>query len=123
MKREKSCGAVVYRYNNDVLEVLLMALSGAALFASARILMGLFTSDAAVIDLTMAQSKLGKGAYADLEVLEGAQYGEEVFAVGLRKDSDLKAKLDKFLKDKYADGTLTALAEKYNVGLNTDALK
>ena len=24
MKREKSCGAVVYRYNNDVLEVLLI---------------------------------------------------------------------------------------------------
>jgi hypothetical protein len=37
--------------------------------------------------------------------------------------ADLKAELDAFLKAKYADGTLTALAEKYNVGLNTDALK
>ena len=81
------------------------------------------TSDVAIVDITMAQNIVGKGTYEGLEVLEGASYGDEVFAVGLRKDSDLKAKLDKFLKDKYADGTLTALAEKYNVGLNTDALK
>ena len=46
-------------------------------------------SDAAVIDLTMAQSVLGQGDYADLVLLEGAQYGEEVFAVGLRQGSDL----------------------------------
>jgi len=81
------------------------------------------TSDVAIIDITMAQSVIGKGAYEDLEVLEGASYGDEIFAVGLRKGSDLKAKLDEFLKAKYADGTLTKLAEKYNVGLNTDALK
>ena len=47
------------------------------------------------------------------EVSKFASYGDEIFAVGLRKGSDLKEKLDKFLKDKYADGTLTALAEKY----------
>lgn len=81
------------------------------------------TSDVAIIDITMAQSIVGKGAYADLEILEGASYGDEIFAVGLRKGSDLKAELDAFLKAKYADGTLVALAEKYNVGLNTDALK
>ena len=72
------------------------------------------TSEAAVIDLTMAQSVLGKGTYADLEILEGAQYGEEVFAVGLRKGSDLKAELDKFLAAKYEDGTMDALSEKYD---------
>ena len=81
------------------------------------------TSDVAIIDITMAQSVVGKGAYADLEILEGASYGEEIFAVGLRQGSDLKEALDKFLKEKYADGTLEALAEKYSVGLNTDALK
>ena len=81
------------------------------------------TSDVAIVDITMAQSIVGKGTYEGLEVLEGASYGEEVFAVGLRKGSDLKAKLDQFLKDKYADGTLAALAEKYSVGLNEDALK
>ena len=81
------------------------------------------TSDVAIIDITMAQSVVGKGAYADLQIVEGASYGEEIFAVGLRQGSDLKAELDAFLKAKYADGTLTALAEKYGVGLNTDALK
>lgn len=81
------------------------------------------TSDVAIIDITMAQSVVGKGAYADLEILEGASYGDEIFAVGLRKDSDIKTELDAFLKAKYADGTLTELAEKYSVGLNTDALK
>ena len=81
------------------------------------------TSEVAIIDITMAQSVVGKGEYEGLEILEGASYGDEIFAVGLRKDSDLKAKLDEFLKAKYADGTLAALAEKYQVGLNTDALK
>ena len=81
------------------------------------------TSEVAIIDITMAQSVVGKGAYEDLQILEGASYGDEIFAVGLRKGSDLKAELDAFLKAKYADGTLAALAEKYNVGLNTDALK
>lgn len=81
------------------------------------------TSDVAIVDITMAQNVVGKGAYADLQILDGASYGDEIFAVGLRQNSDLKAELDAFLKAKYADGTLTALAEKYNVGLNTDALK
>jgi polar amino acid transport system substrate-binding protein len=82
-------------------------------------------SDAAVIDLTMAQSVLGQGDYADLVLLEGAQYGEEVFAVGLRQGSDLKAKLDAFLAEKYADGTLAALSAKYgnSVVLNDAAFK
>lgn len=80
------------------------------------------TSQVAVVDITMAQSIVGKGAYADLQILEGASYGDEIFAVGLRKGSDLKPELDAFLKAKYADGTLTALAEKYSVGLNTEAL-
>lgn len=80
------------------------------------------TSDVAIVDITMAQNVVGKGAYADLQILEGGSYGDEIFAVGLRKGSDLKAELDAFLKAKYADGTLTALAEKYNVGLNTEEL-
>ncbi len=80
------------------------------------------TSEVAIIDLTMAQSVCGKGAYANLKMVENVSYGDEIFAVGLRKGSDLKAKLDEFLKAKYADGTITALAEKYSVGINTEAL-
>lgn len=81
------------------------------------------TSEVAIVDITMAQNMVGKGNYADLEILDGASYGDEIFAVGLRQGSDLKAELDAFLKAKYADGTLAALAEKYNVGLNTEALQ
>ena len=71
-------------------------------------------SDVAVIDLTMAQSKLGKGEFANLQVVDGAQYSDEVFAVGLRKKSNLTAELNKFLAAKYADGTMDALSEKYD---------
>ena len=60
--------------------------------------------------------------YANLKIVDGVSYGDEIFAVGLRKGSNLKAKLDAFLKAKYADGTMTTLALKYNVGLNADAL-
>lgn len=80
-------------------------------------------SQVAIIDITMAQSVVGKGTYANLKILDGASYGDEIFAVGLRQGSDLKAELDAFLKAKYADGTMAALAEKYSVGLNTEALK
>ena len=79
-------------------------------------------SQVAIIDITMAQSVVGKGNYEDLEILSGASYGDEIFAVGLRKGSDLKADLDAFLKKAYADGVMTELAEKYSVGLNTEAL-
>jgi len=80
-------------------------------------------SQVAIIDITMAQSVVGKGAYAGLKILEGASYGDEIFAVGLRKGSDIKAELDAFLKAKYEDGTLEELAAKYSVGLNTEALE
>lgn len=81
------------------------------------------TSDAAVIDLTMAQSKLGKGIYADLTLVDGAQYSDEVFAVGLRKNSNLIEKLNTFLAEKYADGTMNALSAKYEdaIVINKDA--
>ncbi len=80
------------------------------------------TSDVAIIDITMAQSVVGVGEFADLQVVEGVSYGDEIFAVGLRKGSDLKTKLDAFLKAKYADGTMTTLAQTYKVGLNIEAL-
>lgn len=80
------------------------------------------SSDVAIIDITMAQSIVGKGNYSDLKIVSGVSYGDELFAVGLRKGSDLKSSLDAFLKAKYADGTMTTLAEKYGVALNIEAL-
>lgn len=80
------------------------------------------TSDVAIIDITMAQSLVGKEQFADLQMVDGVSYGDEIFAIGLRKGSNLKAEVDKFLKAQYANGTITALAEKYSVGINTEAL-
>ena len=80
-------------------------------------------SQVAIIDITMAQSVIGQGEYAGLKIVENVSYGDEIFAVGLRKGSDLKAELDAFLKAKYADGTITALALKYGVGINEEALQ
>ncbi len=79
-------------------------------------------SQVAIIDITMAQSVCGKGEYSNLKIVEGVSYGDEIFAVGLRKGSNLKEKLDAFLKAKYASGEITRLAEKYGVGINTEAL-
>ena len=79
-------------------------------------------SQGAIIDVTMADSVIGKNQFADLKVAEGISYGDEVFSVGLRKGSNLTEKLNAFLKAKYADGTMTALLDKYQVSLNTAAL-
>ena len=78
-------------------------------------------SDAAMIDLTMASSVVGKEEYADLEIVEGAEYGNEEFAVGMKKGSEYQAKLNEFFKAKYADNTLQNLAEKYGVVINEAA--
>ena len=79
-------------------------------------------SEVAVIDITMAQSLVGKGEFAGLKIVEGVSYGDEIFAVGLRSESNVKEALDAFLKAKYADGTMATLAEKYGVGLNIEEL-
>lgn len=81
-------------------------------------------SDVAIIDITMAQSMVGKGEYAGLKIVSGVSYGDEIFAVGMRQGSDLKDSLDAFLKAKFADLTMAALVEKYGgaIGLNTEAL-
>ena len=82
------------------------------------------TSDCAVIDYTMAFSLVGKGNYKDLVIVDSnsISFNQEVFAVGLRKGSDLTSSLSEFLKQSYSSGQMTELAEKYGVGLNTSAL-
>ena len=80
------------------------------------------TSEGAIIDLTMAESVVGKENFANLKIVEEVKYGAEVFSVGLRKGSDLTEKLNAFLKAKYQDGTMTKLLEKYAVSLNTEEL-
>ncbi len=83
------------------------------------------TSDVAVIDYTMAYSVIGKGEYSDLVIVnpDTVSFEREVFAVGLRKGSDLTEKINALFKKYYNDGTLGALAQKYvSVALNEQAL-
>ena len=73
-------------------------------------------ADGCVIDITMAKAMTGEGTdYADLDL--GINLSEEEYGVAFRKGSDLTAKLNQFLQDKKADGTLDELAEKYNLNL------
>ena len=74
------------------------------------------TSDACVIDITMANAMTGEGtSYADLAYT--LSLTEEFYGVSFRKDSDLTAKFNEFMDKLIADGTLDALAQKYNLTL------
>ena len=71
-------------------------------------------SDACIIDQLMAGAMIGEGtSYPDLVLVEGLN--TEEYGVGFRKGSDLAAKLDSFLDEKYADGTLTEIAQTYGI--------
>lgn len=96
---------------------------GSQLDALNEVLAG--TSDACVIDYTMAYSLVGKGSYEALEIVsaEKIAFDQEVFAVGFRKNSDLIKKLDDFFKECYNNGKLNELALKYGVAINETEFK
>ena len=74
------------------------------------------TADACVIDITMAYAMTGEGtSYADLA--PGISLTSEEYGVAFRKDSDLTAKLNAFMEKLTEDGTLQALADKYELTL------
>ena len=74
------------------------------------------TSDACVIDITMANAMTGEGtSYADLT--SGISLTSEEYGVAFRKESDLTAKFNEFMDKIVADGTLQALADKYSLTL------
>ena len=74
------------------------------------------TSDACVIDITMANAMTGEGtSYADLT--SGISLTSEEYGVAFRKESDLTDKFNKFMDKIAADGTLQALADKYQLTL------
>ena len=74
------------------------------------------TSDACVIDITMANAMTGEGtSYADLA--SGVSLTSEEYGIGFRKDSDVNAKVNEILDQLRADGTMQALADKYNLTL------
>lgn len=74
------------------------------------------SSDACIIDSTMAKSMTGEGTdYSDLKValvLLDEQYG-----ISFRKGSDMTEKVNKIIAEYKADGTLQKLSEKYGIQL------
>lgn len=71
--------------------------------------------DAIVIDYTMASASVGSGDYADMMILDGIELANEEYAIGFRLGSDMTAKVNEIIQELMADGTLAALAEKYDM--------
>ena len=70
---------------------------------------------AAVIDLTMAKAMTGDGTdYSDLSIAPIDMLDEE-YAIGFRVGSSAKAKVDEAIAALTADGTIAAIAEKYDL--------
>ncbi|MBR4723939.1 MAG: transporter substrate-binding domain-containing protein [Clostridia bacterium] len=74
------------------------------------------STDACIIDITMADSMTGEGtSYADLA--KGLSLTKEEYGIGFRKGSDLKAAVDGYIKELKDNGKLGELSEKYSVSL------
>ncbi|MCL2174731.1 MAG: transporter substrate-binding domain-containing protein [Treponema sp.] len=71
-------------------------------------------SDAAIIDIILAQQITGSGDYSDL-VIADIPLPSEVYAIGFRKGDALRDKVNKAMLELYDDGVLHELAEKYNL--------
>lgn len=74
------------------------------------------TSDACVVDITLAKAMTGEGSNYD-DLAQGISLTEEEYGVGFRKESDITGKFNAFLSKLMADGTLKALAQKYELTL------
>ena len=73
------------------------------------------TSDAAIIDLLMADAMVGENtSYPDLKVGE-EKLTTELYGVGCRKGSDLAAFINSVLAESYADGSMAEIAKTYGV--------
>ncbi len=74
------------------------------------------TADACVIDITMAKAMTGEGTSYEGLTYTGS-LSEEYYGIGFRKNSDLAPEVQKIIAELKADGTLDALAAKYNLTL------
>lgn len=70
--------------------------------------------DCAVVDILLAQRIAGLGDYSDLAIAN-ITLDYEVYAVGFKKGSDLRAKVNNALKELYDAGKMMELARKYNL--------
>lgn len=78
------------------------------------------SSDACIIDLTMAKAMLGDDTnYSSLTV--ACELTSEEYGIGFRKGSDLTEAVNEYMVELIADGTLKELANKYDLVLSVDA--
>ena len=74
------------------------------------------TADAAVLDLTLANAMIGEGTdYASLKIVD--DLNAEEYGVAFRKGSEAPAAVDAAFDELKADGTMQALADKYDLAL------
>jgi polar amino acid transport system substrate-binding protein len=70
--------------------------------------------DCAVVDILLAKRMAGSGDYSDL-MIANITLDHEVYAVGFKKGSDLRDKVNKALKELYDEGKMKTLAAKYRL--------
>ena len=74
------------------------------------------TADAAVLDMTLANSMTGEGTnYADLKIVD--YLAEEAYGVAFRKGSDMRDAVNEIFAEMVKDGSMQALAAKYGLEL------
>lgn len=73
------------------------------------------SADFAVLDAQLAKSYCGNGDYAELAIVDALSSDVEFYAIGFKKGSDLTAKVNAELEKLAADGTIAAIAEKYDL--------
>lgn len=79
------------------------------------------TSDAAILDWTLAMSTVGEGTnYEDLIMVEDLELATEEYGIAFRLDSDITEAVNEATMALYEDGTLTALADEYGLSLAPD---
>ena len=74
------------------------------------------TADAAILDLTLANAMIGEGTdYANLKIVD--ELNAEEYGVAFRKGSDAAEAVNAAFYELKTDGTLEALAAKYDLAL------
>ena len=72
-------------------------------------------SDIAVVDILLAQNICGKGDYEDLMIVDTITLDAEYYAIGFKKGSELKDKVNAAIKTLNENGKLLELAKKYGL--------
>jgi polar amino acid transport system substrate-binding protein len=70
--------------------------------------------DCAVVDILLAQRLAGSGDYSDL-MIANITLDFEVYAIGFKKGSELRQKVNTALKELFDEGKLLELAKKYKL--------